>query len=785
MKKMFYDVEQAARTLGVPVREIEKLIAQGTLESTHLGNRVVIPATAVLRLVGTIKPQHETPTIESRRIDSEPLDLNTLSEQVKGKLKEVIGSTRSETTHGSTVSHEPDEGMPQRYPRVRQSSGLSNDYLYLQNNSHLSLRTKNCLRKAGIRTFASLSKHSPEELIALPGFGTKCLREVESLLAFSQRELDAETSDHARSVISAYENLRSLARAAPGPEHFSFDTLLVDSPAYTVLSSRARTCLARAGVKSVNDLRVRSAEELLSIRGFGIGCLGQVNSFFEKHRVNSGEIVDDLEELLRSPRPESLEDFLSLLTKFASARQRLEKWSAPNIDSALDVVTQCQDKVEQQVAQGMLDDHTVMEWPILLNLSAKMRPPALSASGLLSGLQYFLSAGDVSGLGALNHLDKALEVRTVDEELKQLLERLGGRSRYVFEERFHSKPKTLAELGEELEVSRERVRQLESEAKLKLQQGYVELPLLRTRTAMMQVRSCEVFSREEIYSKLYECGLISHSSTVEDLFSTVEDLLAVWKAIQPRFHPFPEEIRAFTKTGLTPLQQQLSNEILAASLHQLRVVGAISLEEVVAGLKHPRCSVQDVIAVLSSAGLRKLVPGCWGTTDKRYALHRVAEKMIKVCGPLHIGYLHVGLLRHQQRLGRSAPPTDIMHAALDVHEAFLVDPEDVVYLHDLSAGALPNDAEYAWLQAVNSFGPVIHVSTMYRTLKDRGLNSGLANYLTKLSELVQPIGDSLYCLPGAQPTEVEIEAGRAQASEQWTRRYLGEGYPSAEDRTSS
>lgn len=751
----------------MPVDEVERLIAQGALESTHLGNRVVIPATAVLRLVGTIKPQHETPTIESRRIDSEPLDLNTLSEQVRSKLKEAISATWGETTRGSTTPRKPDEGMPRRYQRVRQAPELSNDYLYLQNNPRLSLRTKNCLRKAGIRSLASLSKHSPEELLALPGFGTKCLREVESLVVPAQQAPSAKVPVRARSALSA-DDPRSFTKTVPNPGHLSLDMMLVDSPDYAIFSKRTQNCLALAGVQSVNDLRVQSAEELLSIRGFGVKCLKEVEDFLKAHRVPPGEAGNDFEDLLASPRPERFEDFLSLLARSAYARQCLEKWSAPSIDSALDVVARCQDRIEQQVTQGILDDHAVMEWTTLLSFSKKLRPPALNVPDLLSRLQYFVSAGDVSGLGALNQLDEALEVHTVDEELEQLVERLGGRARYVFEKRFRLKPKTLAELAEELEVSRERVRQLEGEAKLKLQQGYAELPLLRTRTAMMQVRSCEMFSREEIYSKLHECGLASHGSAIEDF-------LAVWRAIQPSFHPFPEGIRTFSKTGLTPLQQQLSSEILAASLRRLRVVGAIALEEIVAGLERSQCSEQDVVAVLSSAGLRELVPGCWGTTEKRYALHRVAEKMIKVCGPLQVGYLHVGLLRHQQRLNRSAPPTDIMHAALDAHDAFLVDPEGVVHLHDLSAGTLPNNAEYAWLGAVNSFGPVIHLSTIYRALKDADLTAALANYLTKLSELVQPMGDSLYCLPGAQPTEVEIEAGHRQASEQWTRRYLGKG----------
>jgi len=153
-------------------------------------------------------------------------------------------------------------------------------------------------------------------------------------------------------------------------------------------------------------------------------------------------------------------------------------------------------------------------------------------------------------------------------------------------------------------------------------------------------------------------------------------------------------------------------------------------------------------------------------------LHRVAEKMVKACGPLRAEYVHIGLLRHQQRLGHmvSLPPY-VLREVLDYHEAFYVDDEGVVHLHDLSRGALPNPAEYAWLEVAVSHGPVVHATTMYRALDKHGVNNGLMNYLTKYSELVQPLGEGLYCLPGTRCTEADIEMGHKQASKRWVARY--------------
>jgi len=60
------------------------------------------------------------------------------------------------------------------------------------------------------------------------------------------------------------------------------------------------------------------------------------------------------------------------------------------------------------------------------------------------------------------------------EHLKEAIERLPGRARYVLVRRYgldDRDPATLAELGDELEISRERVRQLQREAERILKSG--------------------------------------------------------------------------------------------------------------------------------------------------------------------------------------------------------------------------------------------------------------------------------------------------------------------------
>ena len=50
--------------------------------------------------------------------------------------------------------------------------------------SHLefSIRTQNCLYSAGLRTIGDIMAKSEKELMAIPNFGRRCLREVKEIL---------------------------------------------------------------------------------------------------------------------------------------------------------------------------------------------------------------------------------------------------------------------------------------------------------------------------------------------------------------------------------------------------------------------------------------------------------------------------------------------------------------------------------------------------------------------------------------------------------------------------
>ncbi len=783
-KKLFYDFDQAARKLNVSKAEIGRMVAQHQLGHTQVvGNRTVIPAFVVDRMAGAVggarreavgrkgaRTLRQTGASVARsaspgparsteghlgktavpplqKEDREGIDFRDISEQVRDNLKRSIAWSPS---RGKARKPRGQKTVP-RNPSSNSAAPPS----FAFGKGRLSLRTRNCLSKVGILTLDDLRGWPREGLLALPGFGKKCLREVESFLADQAHPPSGSTPEGSP---NRHQPLTSGFRQAPpaterGAVYPAPKMLLHESPAYPKLSTRTRNCLATAGVRSVGDLSVQGAEKLLSLRDFGAQCLREVESFLEAHGTAPEEGEGGLEEIGATPRPESLEELLVLLATLPAARARLEGWAASSTGLALRAAADLQSKVEAQLSQGILDDQVPMGWHELQALSRELHPPAYTLSDLLLQLQYLLCAGAVVKLDALQRFEQALDTTTVDEEIAYLLTRLDNRALRILRGRSLPDRQTLAELGKELGVSRERVRQLEGDAAAQLKRSYATLPLPRIRTAMMLVRrTCTTFSVEEIHERLCASKLISDDSVVGDF-------LAVWQAIQPDLHPFPEEIPAYAKTGLTRWQRSISKEVISTAHRHIRRNGAVAFSELVAELEATRCSHEDVAAVLAREGLTELGHGYWGTVRSRYWPHRVVEKMVDRCGPLHVRHLRGGLLRHQKRHEKSVLPAEILLAMLEQHERFLVTDDGVVHLRGHRGYTYLGRAEDAWLSVVRRHGPVVDAGTIRRGFAEWGLSSASANYLMHVSELVRPVGRGLYCLPGARPPGEDDEPG--------------------------
>ena len=502
----------------------------------------------------------------------------------------------------------------------------------------LSGGTRNRLYSAGIFSLADLIERDAKSLLEIKGLGVSKLHEVNAFL-------------EANGLMSA----SAATDRAPKPAG-------LERRHYRVLPEDTRAILDEAGVRVDTDLKDMKLEELLAIPG-----------------VNA-RIVDDLVTAGALPRPRDVGDLLLVLSASETARAALSNPDESYVDGLLLSLELCYSKVEEQINLRVLHANASLDYSPMQICNEKLLPPVRTLPNLLFILQYLPSLAAVSLVDKLN---SALDVPTLDDELALLLSLLDERDVTVLRGRLavDKRPTTLDELGAKFKVTRERIRQIEKRVSEDLRKAYYwDAPFLRIRTAILLMHEHEIASIDGAWTVLYERGLTTSIEAVRDFFvvwraiapgeSAISSSLQAWRALDHRSYAFPEEVITAAATGLTRKQRQISADTGEIAQRRLRIVGVVDFEESARELEEYEASVTDVAAVLASIGLTELTPGYWGTKERKYALHRVAEKMIKMCGPLPVAEIHIGLFRHQQRQDKPTPPVEALRGALDRHEAF-------------------------------------------------------------------------------------------------------------------
>lgn len=129
----------------------------------------------------------------------------------------------------------------------------------------LSVRSRNCLRKMNIRTIGDLLNISEAELLAYKNFGETSLREIKVILDLKGMHLGM--------ALEEKQLNNSPAQVAVSVE----DEALLSKPVEDLqLSVRAKACLQRLGLKSINELLQKTEAELLGVKNFGMTSLNEI-----------------------------------------------------------------------------------------------------------------------------------------------------------------------------------------------------------------------------------------------------------------------------------------------------------------------------------------------------------------------------------------------------------------------------------------------------------------------------------------------------------------------------
>lgn len=132
----------------------------------------------------------------------------------------------------------------------------------------LSARSRNCLERAGIQTLGDLTRVNEPELLAGKNFGETSLHEIKEILDAHGLYI-GQFAPQARRQPPAFE-----------PEELTpQERAMVERPVTDLnLSVRARKCLARLGINTMGELVSKTADELMSVRNFGVTSLNEIRS---------------------------------------------------------------------------------------------------------------------------------------------------------------------------------------------------------------------------------------------------------------------------------------------------------------------------------------------------------------------------------------------------------------------------------------------------------------------------------------------------------------------------
>ena len=132
----------------------------------------------------------------------------------------------------------------------------------------LSVRSRNCLQKMGVRNLGDLTRTSEQELLGGKNFGETSLQEIKEMMESRGLRLgQAVQKDRPRDFGFPAENLNPQMQA-----------LMNRTVADLNLSVRARKCMSRLGITTLGELTSRTPDELLESKNFGVTSLNEVRS---------------------------------------------------------------------------------------------------------------------------------------------------------------------------------------------------------------------------------------------------------------------------------------------------------------------------------------------------------------------------------------------------------------------------------------------------------------------------------------------------------------------------
>ena len=153
-----------------------------------------------------------------------------------------------------------DEEAQKRHDRLAQVLNIA------VTDFELSVRSRNCLQKMGIRTLGDLTRTTEQELLASKNFGETSLVEIRDML--HSKGLDLGQFAHERTEPEPTYDMTTMS-----PD----EQAILERPISDLnLSVRARKCMVRLGMTTIGELLRKTGDDLLECKNFGVTSLNEV-----------------------------------------------------------------------------------------------------------------------------------------------------------------------------------------------------------------------------------------------------------------------------------------------------------------------------------------------------------------------------------------------------------------------------------------------------------------------------------------------------------------------------
>ena len=154
---------------------------------------------------------------------------------------------------------------PYNPEKIREQQQMASVMSISISQFELSVRSRNCLQKMGIKTLGDLTKVSESEMLNSKNFGETSLIEIREMM--SNKGLMIGQFAHQKEADEPVDTSHL------SPE----EQVLLDRPISDLnLSVRARKCMTRLGLTTIGELLRKSQDDLLECKNFGVTSLTEV-----------------------------------------------------------------------------------------------------------------------------------------------------------------------------------------------------------------------------------------------------------------------------------------------------------------------------------------------------------------------------------------------------------------------------------------------------------------------------------------------------------------------------